>query len=130
MNITKIKETCIYVTDLKRTKDFYTHIIGLPMISMVENRHVFFRAGTSVLLCFIAERTLQDAAMPPHGAKGAIHFAFEVARDDYETALQKLKGAGVPILHEHEWKGGLRSFYFHDPDLNLLEVVEEGIWDG
>jgi catechol 2,3-dioxygenase-like lactoylglutathione lyase family enzyme len=129
MNITRIKETCIYVTDLQKTKVFYSDLIGLPMITLVENRHVFFRAGESVLLCFIAEQTLQEKELPPHGATGSIHFAFEVAGNEYEAALKKLKEAGVAILHEHEWKGGLRSFYFHDPDQNLLEVIEEGIWE-
>ncbi|MCU7551990.1 VOC family protein [Chitinophagaceae bacterium LB-8] len=130
MNISRIKETCIYVTDLHRTKAFYTDLLGLPLISLVENRHVFFRAGESVLLCFIAAQTLQEKELPPHGASGCIHFAFEVARDEYPIALKKLKESGIQILHEHEWKGGLRSFYFHDPDQNLLEVIEEGLWEG
>jgi catechol 2,3-dioxygenase-like lactoylglutathione lyase family enzyme len=128
MNITRIKETCIYVADLHRTRAFYSGIIGLPLISLVENRHVFFRAGESVLLCFIAEQTLQEKELPPHGASGSIHFAFEVARYEYESAMKKLKEAGVAILHEHIWRGGLRSFYFHDPDQHLLEIIEEGIW--
>ena len=129
MNIARIKETCIYVTDLHRTKAFYTDLLGLPLISMVENRHVFFKAGESVLLCFIAAQTLQEEELPPHGASGCIHFAFEVAGSEYEAALKKLKDVGIDILHHHVWKGGLRSFYFHDPDQNLVEVIEEGLWD-
>ena len=129
MNIRRIKETCIYVTDLQRTKTFYTKTLGLPLISLAEGRHVFFRAGESVLLCFIAAATEAEKELPPHGASGAIHFAFEVARREYDAALQKLKNDGVPILHEHIWKTGLRSFYFHDPDGNLLEVIEEGLWE-
>lgn len=129
MNIRRIKETCIYVTDLQRTKEFYAGTLGLPLISLVEGRHVFFRAGESVLLCFMAEATKQEKELPPHGASGVIHFAFEVVREDYDAALQKLTTAGIPILHEHTWKGSLRSFYFHDPDGNLLEVIEEGLWE-
>lgn len=129
MNIARIKETCIYVTDLNRTKDFYANKLELPLISFVEGRHVFFRAGDSVLLCFIADKTLNEQELPPHGATGMIHFAFEVPRQDYDTALQKLTTAGVSILHRHVWKNKLRSFYFHDPDQNLLEVIEEGLWE-
>ena len=50
MTIRRIKETCIYVTDLQRTKEFYASRLELPLLSMVNDRHVFFRAGESVLL--------------------------------------------------------------------------------
>jgi catechol 2,3-dioxygenase-like lactoylglutathione lyase family enzyme len=129
MNIAKIKETCIYVSDLERTKGFYAGQLGLPVISLVAGRHVFFRAGDSVLLCFIAAQTLQEKELPPHGASGSIHFAFEVSLNEYDAALQQLQHAGITILHQHTWKGGLRSCYFHDPDENVVEVIEEGLWD-
>jgi len=129
MNIARIKETCIYVTDLHATKQFYSYQLGLPLISLVEGRHVFFKAGESVLLCFVADKTRQEKELPPHGASGSIHFAFEVKREEYDDALQKIKDAGIAILHEHVWKDKLRSFYFHDPDQNLVEVIEEGLWE-
>lgn len=129
MKISRIKETCIYVTDLQKTKTFYADRLGLPVISLVEGRHLFFRAGESVLLCFIAEKTREETDLPPHGAGGSVHFAFEVAKEEYALALQTLTKAGVAILHQHTWKAGLRSFYFHDPDENLVEIIEEGIWE-
>ncbi|HEX8331230.1 MAG TPA: VOC family protein [Segetibacter sp.] len=128
MNILRIKETCIYVTDLQRTKRFYADLLALPVISLVEERHVFFKAGESVLLCFIADKTLQEKLLPPHGASGTIHFALEVTKDEYEGTLQQVKCSGIEILHEHTWKANLRSFYFHDPDMNLVEIIEEGLW--
>jgi catechol 2,3-dioxygenase-like lactoylglutathione lyase family enzyme len=129
MNILSIKETCIYVKDLQRTRDFYTKKLGLPLISLVENRHVFFRAGNSVLLCFIARQTEKETELPPHGASGSVHFALEVSREEYPLALSAIKNAGVEILHEHSWKNHLRSFYFHDPDQNLVEIIEQGLWE-
>jgi len=129
MKIISIKETCIYVNDLQRTQDFYTNKLGLPLISLVKNRHVFFRAGTSVLLCFIAEETQKETDLPPHGAHGSIHFAFEVSNADYNDTLAQLKNAGIQILHEHVWRRGLRSFYFHDPDNNLVEIIEQELWE-
>lgn len=129
MNIRRIKETCIYVTDLERTKAFYSGLLGLPLISLVKDRHVFFRAGESVLLCFVAEQTKKEAELPPHGASGSIHFAFEVSREEYEAALGHIKSKSIPILHQHLWKSGFRSFYFHDPDGNLVEITEAGLWD-
>lgn len=129
MHIQSIKETCIYVRDLHRTKDFYSDILGLPVIAFADGRHLFFRAGSSVLLCFLAEATLQEKELPPHGASGIMHFAFQVNKEDYEAALAQVRSAGILILHEHLWKHGIRSFYFHDPDQHLVEVVEAGLWD-
>lgn len=129
MKISRIKETCIYVRDLEATRDFYVDRIGLQLISLARGRHVFFRAGESVLLCFLAAETEKETALPPHGAHGSVHFAFEVPKEEYGPALQKLKDAAVGILHEHTWPNGLRSFYFHDPDGNLAEIIEEGLWE-
>lgn len=98
MKVIGIKETCIYVSDLERTKEFYSAKLGLPLISLVKNRHVFFRAGSSVLLCFIADQTKKEKELPPHGATGSVHFAFEVSANEYTKALQHIKNAGITIL--------------------------------
>jgi len=129
MKILSIKETCIYVKDLEHTKDFYSEKLGLTLISFVQNRHVFFRAGSSVLLCFVAEETQKQMELPPHGAQGSIHFAFEVHREYYNEAMEQIINAGILILHKQFWKGNLQSFYFHDPDNNVVEVIEQGLWD-
>ncbi|HET7897387.1 MAG TPA: VOC family protein, partial [Flavisolibacter sp.] len=88
MNIRRIKETCIYVSDLERTKAFYADQLGLPVIAVVAGRHAFFRAGESVLLCFLVEVTAKEKELPPHGASGSAHFAFEVSKEDYPACLQ------------------------------------------
>jgi catechol 2,3-dioxygenase-like lactoylglutathione lyase family enzyme len=129
MNILSIKETCIYVEDLERTKDFYSGKLDLPLISFMKNRYVFFRVGTSVLLCFLAEATTKEKELPPHGAQGQIHFAFEVSKEEYQHALSQVKNSGIEIVHEHLWKNGIWSFYFHDPDNHLVEIIEQGLWE-
>ncbi|HWI90328.1 MAG TPA: VOC family protein [Flavisolibacter sp.] len=127
MNILSIKETCIYVEDLDRTKEFYAGKLGLPLIALIRNRHVFFKAGNSVLLCFIAEATEKEVQLPPHGTHGVSHFAFEVSKEEYPAALEQIKSCDIEILHEHAWKNNIRSFYFLDPDGNLVEIIEQGL---
>jgi catechol 2,3-dioxygenase-like lactoylglutathione lyase family enzyme len=128
MNIGQIKETCLYVADLERTRAFYTGQLGLPLISLVAGRHAFFRAGSSVLLCFLPEVTRLEPVLPPHFAHGPQHLAFEVPQADYEATKATLAAKGIAIIHEQEWAGGFRSFYFHDPDGHVLEVVPVGMW--
>lgn len=101
--------------------------IATDFISQKQAR--IFRAGTSVLLCFFAEETKKEKELPPHGAQGQIHFAFEVTKEEYPHALSQIKNSDIEILHEHFWKSGLRSFYFHDPDRHLVEIIEQGLWE-
>lgn len=129
MEFTQIKETCLYVSDLEATESFYHGLLELPIISKVLGRHIFFRAGTSVLLCFIAAATREEAVLPPHFAEGKQHIAFEVNREAYLQTKQALLARGIEITHEQPWKEPLKSFYFEDPDGHVLEVVPQGIWD-
>jgi catechol 2,3-dioxygenase-like lactoylglutathione lyase family enzyme len=76
--IRQIKETSLYVKDLNRTRQFYEDKLGLKLITLVENRHVFFRAGDSILLCFLPESTIKNGGLPTHSASGSIHIAFEI----------------------------------------------------
>lgn len=129
LRFTQVKETCLYVTNLDRTKAFYEGKLGLECFSMVDGRHVFFRAGSSVLLCFIAAATQVDQSLPPHFGYGQQHFAFECKKEDYEAWRQKLVELSIPIVQDVEWPRGGRSCYFHDPDMNVAEIVESGIWE-
>ncbi len=129
MNINFIKETCLYVKDLERTKHFYHEVLGFPLISFVADRHVFFRAGKSVLLCFLAEVTKEEKNLPPHYAKGKMHLAFEVNKTEYEQWKERVILLDIEITHEQKWEREFTSFYFDDPDGHVLEVVQNGMWD-
>lgn len=125
--VTGILETVLYVADLERAEGFYRDVLALKQIGKEAGRHVFFRVGSGVLLLFRAERTRQSGRLPPHGADGAIHVCFTVAPDEYETWKQRLQGHGVPIQQEVAWPHG-RSFFFRDPDGNLLELADADLW--
>lgn len=129
MKFRQIKETCLYFEDLTLAKDFYHGLLQLPIISYVEGRHIFFRAGTSVLLCFNPKDSKLKKSPPPHFSEGAYHFAFEVAADEYEQHKQAVLEKGIAIIDTLIWKTGQESFYFKDPIGNIVEIVPEGIWD-
>lgn len=128
MNIKKIKETCLYVKDLAESKAFYHGKLGF-VIGELEGRHVFFRVGSSVLLCFIAEVSEKSGTLPPHFGEGQLHLAFEVEKEQYRPWKQKVQNLGIPIEQEYNWGGGFLSFYFRDPDEHLLEIIMEGMWE-
>lgn len=130
MEFLKIKETCLYIHDLERAKSFYHGVLELPVISYVEGKHLFLRAGESVLLLFNPDDSRQKASPPPHYGEGNQHFALEVSAAHYADAKAEISGKGIDIIDEVTWKGGQKSFYFRDPEGNVLEILpEKGIWD-
>jgi catechol 2,3-dioxygenase-like lactoylglutathione lyase family enzyme len=129
MNFTRIKETCIYIHDLEIARTFYHGLLELPVITYVPEKHLFLRAGDSVLLLFNPEDSKTKSSPPPHFGGGRQHFAFEVKQGEYAAAKEKIRSKGIEIIDEIQWKNG-KSFYFRDPEGNILEILPEGgIWD-
>ncbi len=128
MNIQQIKETCIYCRDLEKAHEFYHTLLELPIISYAKEKHIFFRAGNSVLLCFNPDDSRLKKSPPAHFADGKYHFAFEVKREEYERHKQEILSKGIVIIDKVIWETGQESFYFEDPFGNVLEIVPEGIW--
>ncbi len=130
MEFLRIKETCLYVKDLEQAKKFYHGLLGLPVIAYVEDKHLFLRAGQSVLLLFNPDDSRLKSSPPAHFGGGKQHFAFEVRQADYNLSKGEIEKRGIEILDEVTWKGGKKSFYFNDPEGNVIEILPEGgIWD-
>lgn len=126
---TRIKETCLYIPNLDDAVAFYHGLLEMPLISKVEGRHVFFRCGDSVLLCFLPEATEKESSLPAHHAYGKQHIAFEVSQKDYVYTRALLLDKGIDITHEQDWGRDRNSFYFEDPFGHVLEIVPTGIWE-
>lgn len=130
MEFLRIKETCLYVRDLAKAKEFYHGALSLPLISYVEDKHLFLRAGQSVLLLFNPDHSKQKTSPPAHFGGGNQHFAFEVDPAKYDEARAEIEAKGIIVTDEITWESGRKSFYFNDPEGNVLEILPEGgIWD-
>jgi len=128
MNIRQIKEICIYSKNLDAARVFYHDRLGLEVISHLKEKHIFFRAGSSVLLCFNPDDSRQKTSPPPHYSAGRYHFAFEVDPGEYEQHKAEIISKGIPIIDTVVWESGQESFYFEDGLGNILEIVPVGIW--
>src|SRR5690349_12022979 len=100
MKIKGIKETCIYSSNLTSIHDFYHRVLELPVIGHAEGKHVFFRAGDSVLLFFNPDDSKGKKSPPGHYGGGKQHFAFEVQTAEYEKAKEFVAGKGIQITDE------------------------------
>ncbi len=129
-----ILEAAIYAEDLDAAEMFYGTILWLEVIQKVPGRHVFFRAGPSVVLVFNPSATEQPSRnpnqpVPPHGARGAGHICLMATAEDLDRWTSRLTRDGVEIEADFRWPNGARSIYVRDPAGNSVELAEPHLWD-
>lgn len=129
-----VLETCLYAADLPAAERFYGGLLGLPVFSREEGRHVFFRCGAAMLLVFDPARTAEPSGqvegvpVPRHGAHGPGHVCFRVPETDLAAWRDRFAAAGVAIEADVPWPRGGRSLYVRDPAGNSVELAPAGIW--
>ncbi len=130
--IERVLETALYADDLPRSRDFYTRILGFPILLDTLRLAALDVAGQGVLLLFQRGDTaaLQTAGglVPGHGASGVQHLAFAVARDALPAWEARLTAAGVAIEGRVQWERGGESLYLRDPDGHSVELATPGTW--
>jgi lactoylglutathione lyase len=121
----KFKYVGIRVTNLQRSTDFYTSVLGLKVVERGENEQI---KGKTVTLQseedgFFLELNYYDEDSPYNtkysAGDGLDHLAFKVK--DLEKALEEAKKAGHPTILTMKAGGG-RWAYIEDPDGIWIEL--------
>jgi len=122
-----LAELVLIVADVPESARFYETVVGLTLEHEPSDDWAWFWAGEPGAPQRIALHRgpllFEEHSPFPEGHRfGTIHFALEVARADLEEALQRVKAAGVDVYGptDFDWMKA-RSYYFYDPDGNLLE---------
>lgn len=143
INVKRVGHVGIYVSDVERSLQFYTDVLGCTITNVGRGpdgkaRSAFLRFEDKHhdFVIFQAPEGLNPAAAEP-GTRVVQQIAFEVdSRDDFLRALTHVRAKGVeivngPLVHGFEGDGknfngsGSRSFYFLDPDGNRLEIYTD-----
>jgi catechol 2,3-dioxygenase-like lactoylglutathione lyase family enzyme len=113
----------IPVTDLNKSKGFYIETLGFDLVR--ENPHMVFCKCQDDF--FVLTRS-ENPVDPNPGDNHDIHTAFYVDSDEYDRALDYLGGLGIRVFKTEERHGDAtftgRSAYFHDPDRNVIELLD------
>ena len=117
----------IAVSDLERSRKFYTDILGLRLVHDGSSfGMVFLRAGDDHVILARSDGPLKRSAADSRRA----HHAFKIEAAQYDAAKAYLSSRDVEIFEEEDRRKGVfvgRQFYIRDPDGNVIEFTE---WDG
>src|SRR5579884_848169 len=109
-----INHLALVCSDMERTVDFYSNVLGMPLIKTIElpfgmGQHFFFDIGNGDSLAFFwfpdappaAPGVASPAGLPASGelttAVGSMnHVAFDVPPERIDEYLEKLRAKGIP----------------------------------
>ncbi|GHV28036.1 glyoxalase [Synergistales bacterium] len=126
---------CLGVKDLKKSRAFYSDILGFRTPNTEEDPQVVFfdNQGTKLELCplnKLAEDIDEKNPPRPGGGFSGITMAYNAkSKAEVDEIFLKLKEAGVKIAKQPQtvfWGG--YSGYFQDPDGYYWEVAYADIW--
>ncbi|MBM7707139.1 catechol 2,3-dioxygenase [Chryseomicrobium aureum] len=128
---TFVASVAINVTDLKRSLDFYTQVIGFQIASQTESDATLTTNGRDVLLTLV-----QPERVTPKQPRttGLYHFAILLpTRQSLASIVPHLVNQGVQLGSSDHLVS--EALYFADPDGNGIEIYrdrlpEEWTWQG
>jgi catechol 2,3-dioxygenase-like lactoylglutathione lyase family enzyme len=112
----------IPVKDLDRSEAFYTGILGLTKVRR-NNHMVFMRCEDTYFVLTYSELPIKIN----DGDKHDIHTAFVYRGERYDQMKKFLAEKNIRIFKEEDRMHGTfrgRSAYFHDPDRNVIEIMD------
>ncbi len=120
-------ELVLIVQDVPAAAGFYRDVVGLVPEHETSDEWAWFWAGepgTPQRIALHRGSLLFEEHSPfPEGERfGRVHFAFDVAREDLDESVERVRRAGVEVYGpvDFDWMQA-RSYYFYDLDGNLLE---------
>ena len=123
MNIINIDHIVLTVKDIDTTVQFYESALGMTMETFGESR-VSLKFGNQKINLHRQSQEFEPKSNQPTPGSGDLCF---ITDTKLEVAMNHVKSKGVEILEGPVTKtgatGAIISFYFRDPDGNLIEVA-------
>ena len=123
VDIQGVAHFTIPVSDMERSKRFYTEVVGMKHLSTVARGTMAFLDAGGV--CIILVKRDAPINRQSEGSDG-VHHSFMVTPDAYRAALDHVRAKGVEIFFEEDRQGGVVNgprAYFRDPDGTCLEYI-------
>ena len=110
------------VADIDATVDFYTRVLGMEAVTFGAGRTALAFGRSKINLHRAGHEFEPKAHRPTPGSADLCL----IADGSLEQVIEDLAAHGVPVeegpVERTGATGPIRSVYFRDPDLNLIEV--------
>lgn len=125
VDIKGVAHFSIPVSDMEKSRKFYTEIVGCKHIMTIPPQTMSFldAGGVCIILCqkpAPINRSLDD--------HNGVHHSFMLEDSAaYEAALVHLRANSVEVFFEEDRQGGVVNgprAYFRDPDGTVLEYID------
>ena len=122
MNINRLDHLVLTVKDIQTTVDFYVSVLGMEREEFGAGRLALKYGNQKINLHQVGKEFEPKADRPTPGSAD-LCFITDVP---LEKAMAHVRSKGVEIIEGPVARTGaigpINSFYFRDPDLNLIEV--------
>jgi len=122
MNINRLDHLVLTVKDIQTTVDFYVSVLGMMKEEFGAGR-LALKYGNQKINLHQAGKEFEPKADRPTPGSADLCFITEVP---LEKAMAHVRSKGVEIIEGPVARTGatgpINSFYFRDPDMNLIEV--------
>lgn len=127
-----LSELVLIVEDVPKASRFYQDVVGLQFEHETGDEWAWFWAGKvgdpQRIALHRGTLLFEEHSPFPEGHRfGTVHFAFDIAPEDLDAAVERVRAAGVEVYGpvDFDWMNA-RSYYFYDLDGNLLEFWSPG----
>jgi catechol-2,3-dioxygenase len=123
--VTRLNHAVLYVSDVKRSLDFYQKAFGFKVVDRMGDQAVFLRSANTDNHHDLALMSVgASAPRPASRSVGLYHLAWQVAtiEDLAEMAARLVELNALGGMSDH---GVSKSLYGHDPDGIEFEVMFE-----
>lgn len=122
LKIDRLDHMVFTVRDLERTCEFYASVLGMEVITFEGGRRAL-GFGNQKINLHLAGAEFEPKAEPPVPGSEDVCL---ITKTDLGEAMAHVESCGVEIIEGPCEKSGavgpIQSFYFRDPDGNLIEV--------
>jgi catechol 2,3-dioxygenase-like lactoylglutathione lyase family enzyme len=125
VDIKGIAHFSIPVSDIAKSTQFYTDVVGCTHLFSPPQGHMAFLDAGGVCIILVRHPAPINPSLDDHNG---VHHSFAVGGSDaYRAALDHLREKGVEVMFEEDRQGGVVNgprAYFRDPDGTVLEYID------
>ncbi|MDH6254034.1 catechol 2,3-dioxygenase-like lactoylglutathione lyase family enzyme [Chryseobacterium sp. H1D6B] len=122
MEIDHLDHLVLTVADIEKTVQFYTTILGFQVVTFGNSRKALTFGNQKINLHQKGHEFEPKAEYP---TSGSADLCF-ISKTDIHEVLEELKLKNVEIIEgivdRTGATGKIKSIYFRDPDMNLIEI--------